>query len=293
LRRELALAWAVVVRTVRLYLDDHCGTYAAAIAFYAIFSLVPLSLVTVSIFGLVVDEDRITRFVFEQLPLEETPSVRRNVEEIVSRAHEVSAAGIGVGLVALLWSASGIFGALRRGLNRAIGRRDPRPYWRGKLLDLALIPSAGLLVIVAIIGTTAVQLTIERADDLGPAAFDASGAVRFVTFVVTTAVSFTAFLLLYKFVPKPRPAWRQALASSVFALVLFELARLAATLVIRYMPFNRDTALYAGFGTMLTVLFWIFVTASVLLLGAEFGRALKAAGGARDRETATFLKPFR
>ena len=45
---------------------------------------------------------------------------------------------------------------------------------------------------------------------------------------MTTAVSFTAFLLLYKFVPKPRPTWRQALASSVFALVLFELARLAA-----------------------------------------------------------------
>ena len=83
------------------------------------------------------------------------------------------------------------------------------------------------------------------------------------------------------------------MASSVFALVLFELARLAATLAFRYMPFNRDTALYAGFGTMLTVLFWVFVTASILLLGAEFGRALRAVGGARDRETATFLKPFR
>lgn len=282
----------LVARTLRLYLDDHCGTYAAAIAFYAIFSLVPLSLVTVSLFGLLVPEERITRFIFEQFPLEETPNVRDNVETIVSRAHQVSAAGIGVGVLALLWSASGIFAALRRGLNRAMGRRETGPFWRGKLIDLALIPSLGLLVLVTIIGTSAAQLVIEEAERLGPISFDTSTALRVATFTVSSTVALGAFLLLYRYVPAPRPGWRQALVSAAFAMVLFELARFAASAFFTYTPFTRDTALYASFGTVLTVLLWIFINASIVLLGAEFGRAARGGGASRDRATASFVKPF-
>jgi membrane protein len=283
---------AVVTRTIRLYFDDHCGTYAAAIAFYAIFSLVPLSLLTVSIFGLVVAEERIVEFIFEQFPIEETPDMRDNVEAVVSRAQQVSAAGIGVGVLALLWSASGIFGALRRGLNRAMGRGESHPFWRGKLLDIALIPSFGLLVLLTIVGTNAAQLVIERAGSLGPASFDTNAMLRMATFAVTSVVALVAFLLLYRYVPEPRPGWRQALLSAGSALFLFEIARLAASAFFNYTPFNRDTALYAGFGTVLTVLLWIFINASIVLLGAEFGRAVRATAGASDRATAWFVKPF-
>src|SRR5438552_18365682 len=98
MRGKARQAWAVApgwVRapagvlpdTVRLYNTDHCSTHAAAIAYYAIFSLIPLSLVILSIAGLVVDEARIVRFVFDQIPLQETEF--ENVHEIVSRAHDV------------------------------------------------------------------------------------------------------------------------------------------------------------------------------------------------------------
>jgi membrane protein len=290
--QALRVTAAIIARTIRLYLDDHCGTYAAAIAFYAIFSLVPLSLLTVSVFGLVVAEDRIVEFIFEQLPIEETPQMRDNVQTIVSRAHQVSAAGIGIGVLALMWSASAIFAALRRGLNQAMGRGESHPFWRGKLLDIALIPSLGLLVLLTILGTNAAQLIIERAGDLGPASFDTNTLLRIATFAVTSVVALTAYLFLYRYVPEPRPGWRQAFLSAGFALLLFEVARLAAGAFFNYTPFNRDTALYAGFGTVLTVLLWIFINASIVLLGAEFGRAVRASAGASDRATTWFVKPF-
>ena len=108
---------AVLVRTIRMYADDSCGTYAAAIAYYAIFSLIPFSLVILSIFGLVVSKDRITTFVFDQFPLQETASVHQNVQEIVQRAQDISIAGLSFGVLALIWSSSGIFSAVRKGLN--------------------------------------------------------------------------------------------------------------------------------------------------------------------------------
>lgn len=287
------LVATVAHRTVRLYLEDHCGTYAAAIAYYAIFSLVPLTLVTVSIFGLFVDEREVTDFVFDQFPLEDTAQVRADVESAVSRVQDISLAGLGIGVVALLWSSSGIFAAVRKGLTRATGGRDPRPFWHGKLVDFALIPASGLLMFALLFGSSMAQVVVESLSRAGPLPVDTNLAVRGATFGVTLIVSFAGLLLLYRLVPEPRPSWRLATVSAAFATVLFSVARVISAVGFQYTPFTRETALYAGFGSVLVVLLWMFITASIVLLGAEFGRAARSTGGSRDRATLGFLKPFR
>ncbi|MGD9934069.1 MAG: YihY/virulence factor BrkB family protein [Dehalococcoidia bacterium] len=287
------LVATVANRTVRMYLEDHCGTYAAAIAYYAIFSLVPLSLVTVSIFGLFLDEAKVTNFIFDQFPLEDTAQVRANVESAVSKARDISAAGIGIGIIALLWSSTGIFAAVRKGLTRAMGGRDPRPFWHGKLVDFALIPASGLLMFTLLFGSSMAQVIVESLSRAGPVPVDTNLAVRAATDGVTAAVSFAGLLLLYKLVPEPRPSWRVAMWSAGFATVLFSIARVVSAIGFQYTPYTRDTALYAGFGSVLALLLWMFITASIVLLGAEFGRAARSTGGSRDRATLGFLKPFR
>jgi membrane protein len=277
----------VIVRTIQLYVDDSCGTYAAAIAYYAIFSLVPLSLIILSIFGLVVDHNRITTFVFEQLPLKETPQVRDSVAHIVTRAQDISAAGLGFGVLALLWSSSGIFSAVRKGLNAAAHRKTSRPYWHGKLLDLALVPCLGILIILSVGLTAATQVVIERAGGLGPLNFDTNLALRISGYVLPATVSFSMFALLYRYVPTARPVWSEALAGAAFATVLFELAKNFYALVFSLTAFSKDTAVYAGFGNALGFLLWLFVNASILLLGAEFGRALTRPEGRENADAET------
>src|SRR4051812_43679385 len=123
MRRRAAGAWrrapawlrapaGIIADTIRLYHNDRCSTHAAAIAYYAIFSLIPLSLIILSITGLVIDQDRIVRFVFDQVPLKE--SQFENVHDIVARARDVSLFGVSLGAILLLWSGSGVFGAVRR-----------------------------------------------------------------------------------------------------------------------------------------------------------------------------------
>jgi membrane protein len=258
---------------------DDCGVYAAAIAYYAIFSLVPVSLITLSIFGLVVDRERIVNFVFEQLPLQQTPSVRENVDAIVQRARQVSPAGISFGLLALVWSATGIFSAVRRGLNATAHRRKGRPYWHGKLMDIALIPSLGLLITLSVGLTAVAQVAVERAGDLGVLNVDPNLAVRASTIALSTLVSFVMFALLYRYVPTVRPNWPEALAGAAFGAALFELAKNLLAYAFSVSPFTRDTAIYAGFSTALIFLFWMFVNASILLLGSEFARAVARHAG--------------
>jgi membrane protein len=274
---------SVIGTTIHLYLEDSCSTYAAAIAYYAIFSIVPLSLIILSILGLVVDQSRITDFVFEQIPLQESASVRSNVDEIVARAHQMSFASLGFGVLFLIWSSSGIFAAVRRGLNAATHLKQTRPYWHGKVIDIMLIPCLGLLILLSVGLTGAAQFALERLGHWGPLDLNANRAIYVSSYLLPALVSFSMFSLLYKYVPNARPPWSEALSGATLATVLFELAKNAVALLIGFSGFSRDTAIYAGFGTALAFLLWMFVNASILLLGAEFGRAMRRPVGEAER----------
>lgn len=265
----------VLGTTIRLYVEDGCSTYAAAIAYYAIFSIIPLSLITLSVGGLVIEQDRIAEWVFDQIPLQETPGVRENVDQIIERARKISPASIGLGFLFLIWSSSGIFSAVRKGLNAATHLRKGRPYWHGKLIDFALIPALGLLIMLSVGLTAMTRLVLERVDEVGPFHIDTNTALQLAGYVLPAVASFTMFLLLYKYVPTVRPPWREAFGGAVFATLLFEAAKNLMATVIAWSDFSRDTAIYAGFGTALGFLIWMFVNASILLLGAEFGRAIR------------------
>lgn len=265
---------SITLRTFHLYFEDSCGTYAAAIAYYAIFSLVPLGLVILSVFGLVVDRDRIVQFVFDQVPLKETQSVHDNVDSIVRRAQQATPAGITLGLAALLWSGSGIFAAVRRGLSATSHRSRPRPFWRGKLIDFALVPALGLLILLSIGLTAVAQGLIERAGQIGPLDLHTNAALLVMSYILPAFASFTLFLVLYRYVPTVRPPWREALTGAILATILFEAAKNLYAVLFAILPFSTDTAIYAGFGTALAFLFWMFINASILLLGAEFARAV-------------------
>lgn len=269
---SISTAFQVVRRTFSLYNADGCGTHSAAIAYYAIFSLIPLSLVILSSLGLVLDENRIVQFVFDQVPLQE--SQFSNVQAVVHQAQNFSLAGVSFGAILLIWSSSGIFAAVRRGLNAAEHRNPARPYWRGKLIDLALIPLFGLLILLSIGLTAATQGLIERAGAISGFHFGTNMALRVASYLLPASISFTMFTLLYRYVPSGRPAWKEAIAGAIFSTVLFELAKNVGAIVFANLQYTKDTAIYAGFGTVLAFLFWMFINASILLLGAEFARAV-------------------
>ncbi|HET7737542.1 MAG TPA: YihY/virulence factor BrkB family protein [Tepidiformaceae bacterium] len=264
----------VGVQTIRLYSADDCGIYAAAIAYYALFSLVPIALITLSVFGIVIDRDEIVDFVFEQLPLEQTDDVRDNVDELVRRSSQLSGAGISVGVLVLLWSGSGLFSAIRRGLNATRHQRESRPFWQGKLIDLALVLGVGTLITLSIGMTAITRIATERAGDLGVIEINLNQTLELTTYVLSAIVSFIMFALLYRLVPTPRPRWNEALYGALLATVLFEATKNLGAFLIQTQSFTRDTALYAGVGSVFIFLIWVFVNGSILLLGAEFARVV-------------------
>ncbi|MFQ5381092.1 MAG: YihY/virulence factor BrkB family protein [Dehalococcoidia bacterium] len=252
------------------YAADHCGTYAAAIAYYTLFSMVPMALVVVSILGLIVEPTSVVDFLFELFPLEETEEVRSDIQQTVESARAASPGVLIVSTGVLVWSASGVFGAVRRGISVATGGRG-QPFLHGKLLDITLVPAVGMAILLGLGILTAVQIAIQS---VGGA--DATGLHQrpfiVASHVVVTAVAFGAFALLYRLIPEQRPGWTEAVWAASVTAVLLEIAKAGAGYIIANAPFLRDNALYASISTALTLLFWVFVAASIMLFGAEFGR---------------------
>ncbi|GIW14038.1 MAG: hypothetical protein KatS3mg062_1477 [Tepidiforma sp.] len=265
----------VVAAAVRWYLDDDCPTYAAAIAYYGIFSVIPLGLITLSVFGLFADREAIVNWVFEQVPLEQTVQVRGNVEAVVRRAQEFSPASLGFGILFLVWSSSGIFGAVRNGLNATAHVKGKRPFWRSKLIDILLVAVVGALVTVSVAATATARVVAAKVDGNAPFPFDRQAATEVTGLVLAPVVTFTMFVVLYRLTPAIRPAWRDALAGAVLATVLFEAAKNVVAVLVAQSSFSRDTAIYAGFGSALAFLLWMYINGTILLFGAEFGRALR------------------
>jgi membrane protein len=131
-------AWVLTKQTYRGYSRANSSQYAAAIAYYLLFSIVPLGILAFSIFGLVLRNDdrrhELVDYVLDQLPLSQTEG-RQDVEDLLNNVQQASGTIAIVGLIAAVWTASAVFSSVRQALNNVWRTREVRPFFHGKLVD--------------------------------------------------------------------------------------------------------------------------------------------------------------
>jgi membrane protein len=261
-------------RAIEDLFRDRCPQYAASISFHVLFSLFPLTFLFVSVFGLVLQDDelraRVIKELLDVLPLSSSgqKDVQRSVEGIAS---PLSAIGL-VSLVALLWGASGMMGAIRNGLEAACKVERGRPAAHAKALDFLLVAIAGLVVLL-IVGFSAFAAFFGRvldraAESIGVNASPSGVLLRDV--IQLAAFTVMAFLL-YRYVPTSRLRPHAALAGALFTAVL----TWATTKILTYVfaGFTHYNLIYGSLAGVMTFLFFVYVVSLILLLGAEFAYA--------------------
>ena len=260
-------------RAVEDMFTDRCTQYAAAIAYRVLFSLFPLTIALVSIFGLVLQDDELRQQVVDELIdfLPVSASGQGNIQQSIDEiATPLSAIGL-ISLVALLWGASGMMASIRLGLEAALKVERGRPAVRAKLVDFILIAAAGVLVIL-IVGLSAfgaffsklVDRFTEWAGVATPSELLLRDGVQLVAIAVTV-------LLLYRFVPARKLRRRGALAGAILTAVGIWGA--TKVLAIVFADFSRYNLIYGSLAGVMTFLFFVYVVAWILLLGAEFAHA--------------------
>ncbi len=259
------------------YFAHRLPQHAAGIAYRVLFSLAPLAIVLVSIFGLVLRNDDLRQdvidWIVDWLPVSD--SGRQSVEDAVTNlASPASALGL-VSLVLFAWAATGMMAAIRNGLETALQTTQARPAARAKALDFVLVAATGALVLVAIALTFLAQVVSRLAREASAAIGLGNGLIEEVTrSVVPIVLSTAVVILLYRFVPSRKLRFGDVLAGALVTSLLFALISVASAFV-----FDKATNLsviYGSITTALVFLYSVYLYASALLFGAEVASAWSA-----------------
>lgn len=259
------MVWDLAMRTTRKFLDDDCMHMAAGIAYYALFSLFPLLLGLIAILGLLIEsaevQERLLEMASQVFPAS-AEVVAQNMKGVVA-----SRGAIGIlSLVGLLWSATAIFAAIRRSLNRAWDVERERPFLKQKLVELGMVTGVGLLFLVSM-GATAFFRVALQFLPLQLQSLEDGPWWEIAVTLFPLVFSFIIFALVYRFVPNAKVTWGDVWPGALLAAVLFEAGK---NIFAWYLAnFANYSLVYGSLGAVIAFLFWSYLSALILLLGAE------------------------
>ena len=252
-------------------------TYAAAISFQVVISLVPLLAVVAAGASFFVDSATLAAQILEVASFI-APQSEALLGGMVQSVTDLRGQVGVVFLLGLLWTGSNLFAALRRGLNAAVGARQRRTYVQSRLVDLGVGATTGLLLAVSF-ALTAGLTVIHQAEIVGPDSPLATlGALlRALTVAVPLAMTSGIFALLFGLLPaQPLPRHAALLAGGLAAL-LFEIGK---SLFVWYVAsFGTFNAVYGPLATVVVLLIWLYYSSLIVLGAAAFGTELARAAG--------------
>jgi membrane protein len=254
------------------WIDVSGPQLGASIAFYTMFALAPLVVITIAVVGSVFGAEAARGEIVGQIQSLVGPTAAAAIEALIAnawRAHDgwLSA---GVGVVTLLVGASSVFAELRRALNQ-IGRVQADPsvvgaFVRVRLTAFALLLGFGFLAIAS--------LLISAAAAAVAAYFAARHAqlgllLHGFDFVLSVAVLGLAFAALLRWLPDRPPSSRALWLSALVSALLFALGK---SLIGLYLGRASFASTYGAAGSFVVVLLWVYYSAQILLYGAAVGR---------------------
>jgi len=270
-----ARGWKQVLNRVRHKVsDDDIGLVSAGVAFYGLLALFPALAALVSVYGLLSDPAQVTEQ-FSQLrtilPGEAYELLQGQLQQLASPA---SSNALGVGLIVAillaLWSTTRGTKSLIKALNIAYSEHEQRGFLRLNAVAFTLTLFLVLLAVVVVGLIVALPIALNF---LGLGAI-AETAVNWLRWPVLAAVVLFALAVIYRYAPNRRQArWQWVSWGAGIALVLW---LIASGLFSYYVSnFSNYNATYGSLGAVIILLMWLFITALMMLLGAELNAELE------------------
>lgn len=260
-------AWRALVELV----NSNDLTHAASIAYYALLSLFPFLLLVISLLGTITaDEgDRIAvlNFVFKYFPTQ--------LDFVSNQLDEFRVANVRVGVagaLGLVWASLGVFGAITNAVNEAWGVEKQRSFWKHRLVSFLMLVAAGVVMIVALLFVTAVQVAEASWFGVMLSRFHWLTALQTLTFrYLATILLMIGVGLVFYYIPNAKTRFRDVSVGAVLTAVLW---RLAFDGFSWYISQNtRLTMIHGSIAAVVVFMLWVYVSAVILMYGVEFTAA--------------------
>jgi membrane protein len=284
-------AWQLTKRSVIAFMEDGALSRGAAIAFYAVTAIGPVLLIIVAIVGLGYGEDAARGALLDRLSGvmgEQSASFLQSAIKSAS-SHGAGVAATIIGVVSLVLTATGVFGEIQTALN-AIWRVQPKGSTMRQLVR-ARLASLGLVALLALV----LILSLALSAVLAGVQTELKLLMPLPVILIEVANFVLSFLLLsgviaaiYKILPDCDLDWRDVAFGAVVTALLITLGKLAIGF---YIGSSATISGYGAAGSVIAALFWIYYSAQIFLLGAEFTRVYAERGDAIRRLPAVSALP--
>jgi len=274
--------WEVAKETASEWSEDNATRLAAALAYYTVLSIAPLLVLAVSIAGLVFGEEAAKGQIASELSSVVGPQAGQGIQTMLTHAKAPEEGTIGtiVGIVVLIFGASGVFGELQSSIN-AIWEVAPKPgrgIWgmlRQRFFSFSMVLGVAFLLLVSLVLSAAlagVGRFFESSLPGGAALWEV------VNFGVSIGVITVLFALIFKVVPDVKIGWKDVWMGAAFTAVLFTLGKFLLGL---YLGRASVASPYGAAGSIIVLVVWVYYAAQILFFGAEFTQVYARRRGSR------------
>jgi len=264
--------WAMARDSASAWIDDFAPSMGAAISYYTVFSIAPLLLIVIAVAGLVLGQEAASGQIFTQLQGLLGEDGATAIEGMVESASfsGKSFFATAVGVVTLIIGATTVFSELQSALDRiweSPAAEKKEGIWgliRTRVLSFGMILAIGFLLLISLIVSAALSA-------LGSWWAPMFGGweilLQVVNFVVSVAVVTALFALIYKFLPRAKIGWHDVWMGAGATALLFSLGKFVIGL---YIGKSSVASGFGAAGSLVVLLVWVYYSAQIFLLGAEF-----------------------
>jgi membrane protein len=277
----------LVKATFKDWSEDKAARLAAALAYYTVFSIPPLLIIVLAIVGQFFDRNSMRDQLMAQiggLIGQQGADFIKGLLESASKPAESTVAAV-LGLITLLLGATGVFGELQGALN-TIWEVAPKPgrgllgTMKDRFLSFTMVLGIGFLLMVSLVLSTALAaLSNFVAGDTA----QASGLLEILNSLASVLILTVMFALMFKIIPDAEIAWRDVWLGAAFTALLFTIGKYVIGL---YLGRSSVASTYGAAGSLVVILIWIYYSAQILFLGAEFTQVYANRYGSRVRPAA-------
>lgn len=265
--------WFTLLKdTVSAWIDDYAPSMGAAIAYYTVFSIAPLLLIVISVAGLVFGAEAARGEVVTQLQGLLGTDGAEAVEDMLVAVSEPGTSTLTtlLGFAALLVGATTVFAELQSSLDRIWRVPERLQYsglWgllRARVLSFGMILGIGFLLIVSLLASAGLS-AMGRV--WAPLFGEGEVIAHVVDFVISLAIITTIFAMIYKFMPRAHIRWHDVWLGALVTALLFVIGKF---LIGLYIGKSGVASGYGAAGSLVILLLWVYYSAQIFLLGAEF-----------------------
>lgn len=283
----------VLKKAAVAFIDDNVLKLAASLSYYTIFSMGPIIIIVISLVGIFYGREAVQGKVYGQVKDFIGSDAAIQLQQIIRNIEysQFKTTGIIIGLVMLLFGASGVFTEIQDSVNRiwsvkAKPKKGLQKFLLNRLLSFSLVIGLGFIMLVSLLVSTA----LDALSDLLSRFFSDDLIIIFyiLNVVIILAVITTLFAVIFKVLPDAIIRWRDVISGAFFTALLFIGGKF---LISFYITKSNVGTTYGAAATIVIILLWVYYSSVILYFGAEFTKAyaVEIGSGIRPNDTAVFV----